>query len=342
MGTQITPLEEVKQNLTRMQNDFKMVLPPHIKTEKFIQVLMVAVQNNPDLLAANRPSLYNAGIKCAQDGLIPDGQEAVLTVFKNMVVYMPMIRGILKKVRNSGELGTADAQVVYENDEYESWIDEKGQHFKHKKCLGERGKPILTYAYALTKDDSIYFEEISEEDMEKIEKIAKTGMIWNGSFRVEMKRKSALRRLSKRLPMSTDLQNVIERDDDLYELPTDSDTPAKPTSSRLDNIVDAQTTPEPPPPAVPPIEKSNGNPKAEGVISQIKFKDGETKGKKWTRYGVQIADEYYNTFDKKIYETCLEFKKNNVLCVVEYTENEFGREIISIRAKTAQEIGIPI
>ena len=347
MSQQITPLDEVKQNLSRMQTDFKMVLPPHISPEKFVRVLLTAVQNNPDLLSANRASLYNAGIECAQDGLIPDGREAVLTTAKGMVVYMPMIQGVLKKVRNSGELASADAQVVYANDEYDSWLDEKGQHFKHKKSLIDRGEPILTYAYALTKDGALYFEEVTEEQMGKIESMAKTSYVWKGAFRDEMKRKSALHRLSKRLPMSTDLQNVITRDEELYELPAGPVASAKPTSSRLDNIIETQVTPAAPEPVqeTPQAEivtEFKGR-FTEGVIGECKFKAGETKGKAWTKYGINISDVWYATFDTKIYEACLELKNHgNVLCHVEYSENSYGRELLAIRAKTAEETGIPI
>ncbi len=347
MSTAITPLEEVKQNLTRMQTDFKMVLPPNISPERFMRVAVTAVQNNPELLNGNRASLYNACIKAAQDGLLPDGREAVLTPFKGMIQYIPMIQGVLKKVRNSGELATVDAQVVYAADEYESWLDEKGQHFKHKKSITDRGDPILTYAYALTKDGALYFEEVTEEQMGKIEAMAKTGTVWKGAFRDEMKRKSALHRLSKRLPMSTDLQNVITRDEELYELPTGPVAPAKPTSSRLDNIIETQVTPaEPEPvqetPQAEIVTEFKGR-FTEGVIGECKFKSGETKGKAWTKYGVKIAEDWYGTFDTKLYEACLELKsQGNVLCHVEYSENQYGRELLAIRAKSAEEIGIPI
>lgn len=347
MGTEITPLEEVKQNLTRMQADFKMVLPPNIQPEKFMRVVITAVQNTPELLAANRPSLYNACIKCAQDGLIPDGQEAALTIFKGSVVYMPMVRGILKKVRNSGELATIDAQVVYEKDEYESWIDEKGQHFKHKKAMKDRGDPVLTYAYALTKDGSLYFEEISEDQIKSIEGISKTATVWKGPFREEMKRKSGIRRLSKRLPMSTDLQGIIERDDELYELPTATNTPAAPTSSRLDRIIEADVEhptdqPVKDEPAVAVPAETAGNKTLEGIVEEVKKKIGTTNGKTWTKYGIKVAGEWHSTFSDTTAKECEEFKKIRALCQVEYLENEFGRELVSIRVKTAAEMNIPI
>lgn len=342
MGNQITPFEEVKENLTRMQSDFKMVLPPQIPLERFMRVAITAVQNNPTLMEANRQSLYTACIKAAQDGLLPDGHEAVLTPYKGMVQYMPMIRGVLKKVRNSGELATVDAQVVYSGDEYKSWIDEKGQHFRHEKALENRGEPILTYAYAITKDGALYFEEITEEQMSKIEGMAKTAVIWKGAFRDEMKRKSALHRLSKRLPMSTDLENVIARDEEMYELPAGPVAPAQPTSSRLDKIIETKATATPKPESNPtPPTPQPENKTTEGVIEECKFKSGETKGKQWTKFGVKIAGEWYSTFDSKIYEACIELKSHgNVLCVLDYFESEYGRELLSIRAKSVEEIPI--
>jgi recombination protein RecT len=131
-----------------------------------------------------------------------------------------MVGGICKKVRNSGELATLDSQVVHEKDEYDSWTDEKGPHFKHKKARGERGKPIITYAYATTKDGSFFFEELTEEDIQAIRSAskAKDSGPWAGPFADEMRRKSAVRRLAKyRLPSSTDLDTVIRRDDELFD-----------------------------------------------------------------------------------------------------------------------------
>lgn len=125
-----------------------------------------------------------------------------------------------------------------------------------------------------------------------------------------------------------------------------------PKKSRLENIIDVQTTPpqattEPPAsaPAVeppPPPADPTGNKITEGLVEECKFKAGETAGKKWTKYGVKIGPDWYNTFSNTVYEECLEFKKNRVLCHVEYIENSFGKEFVTIRAKNLDEVRIPI
>ena len=91
MAQEMTVLQEVQGTLSKMSDQFKMSLPAHIKPEKFIRAAQIAVQNNPDLLNLSKPTLYNSFMKCAQDGLIPDGREAVITKRGGDAVYMPLI-----------------------------------------------------------------------------------------------------------------------------------------------------------------------------------------------------------------------------------------------------------
>ena len=217
MSKQITKIEEVRNSLTKMQDQFKAALPSHIPPQKFIRVAMTALQLNPKLLECDRRSLYGELIKCSQDGLLPDGSEAAVIPYGNKATYQPMVKGLCKRARNSGEISSMDAQVVYENDEYDAWTDEKGPHFKHRKARANRGPAILTYAYAITKDGGFYFEEITEEEMAAIANCSKgKDSPWKGPFKDEMKRKSAIKRLCKyKLPSSADLDTIIERDNEI-------------------------------------------------------------------------------------------------------------------------------
>ena len=240
----IKPIEEVRGNLKRMEPEFKVALPPQISPEKFIRVVMTAVQQNPKLLE-NRAALYGAAIKCATDGLLPDGKEAALVPFGATIQYMPMVAGILKKVRNSGELSSLSPHVVYSNDRFAYWIDEVGEHLKHEPQLtGSRGELTHVYAIARTKDGGVYIEVMNREQVEQVRAVskAKNDGPWV-TWYDEQARKTVIRRLSKRLPMSTDLEQVITRDDELYDL---NASPAKPTDAttkkkgRFEHVIDAQ------------------------------------------------------------------------------------------------------
>ena len=109
----------VRHQLEGMGDQFKAALPAHIPVERFMRVVMTAVQGNPDLIKMDRRALWAAAMKAAQDGLLPDGRDGAIVPFKGKPMWMPMIGGIRKKVRNSGEMATWDAYVVYENDAFE-------------------------------------------------------------------------------------------------------------------------------------------------------------------------------------------------------------------------------
>lgn len=259
----LSPVEDIRQNLSRMEPEFAKLLPSHVQADKFVRVVTTAIINTPSLLEADRRSLYNACVQAATDGLMPDSREGVIVPFKGKARWMPMIAGICKKVRNSGEIGDIDAQVVHENDKYDAWIDEKGRHFRFERAKTDRGNPILTFAYAVGKDGSFYFEEVSEEEMQKIQAMSRADdSPWKGPFKNEMKRKSALRRLAKyRLPQSTDLQNLTQTEDDIYDAPPSGTAPEAGKANRLKDIINGQTTPTT---AEPDIEF--GGPKTEVPI----------------------------------------------------------------------------
>ena len=214
----ITVQDQIKGTLTAMAPQFKAALPPHINVEKFIRVAQTAILTNPAIAKLDKNSLYKSCIEAAQDGLLPDGKESAIVPFGNNATYMPMIAGVLKKVRNSGEISTINAQAVHEHDEFDYYIDGEGEHLTHRpEFKGARGPEILTYAIAKLKDGSVYVEIITVEQMNEIKKCSRgNGGPWK-TFPGEMKRKSAIRRLAKRLPTSTDLEKTLERDNQFYD-----------------------------------------------------------------------------------------------------------------------------
>ena len=240
----LAPIDAFRGDLSKMEGQFKAALPEHISPAKFVRVVVTAVQNKPELLNCNKASLFGSCMKAAQVGLLPDGREASIIPYGDVATYLPQVAGICKKARNSGEIKEIDAAVVYENDFYEAWTDEKGAHFKHVKARGDRGGPILTYAYATTRDGGFFLEEVDEAQMASIEASskAKSGP-WKGPFRDEMKRKSAIKRLAKyRLPSSTDLEDAIKSDNEevgFSDQPPQSESPT--TSGRVRKIVEAAT-----------------------------------------------------------------------------------------------------
>lgn len=267
-------VEQFKVQITNRESDFKMALPAHIPVERFVRVVMTAVIGNRDLLQADRISLFESAMKAAQDGLLPDGREGALVIYNSKikengreiwikkVQWMPMIAGILKKVRNSGELSTIVARVVYGGDKFRNWIDDNGEHIEYE-AGEEQDRNIVrrVFAMAKLKDGSIEVEPLTPDDIEKIRNASKSKDKgpWVDWWE-EMAKKSALRRLAKRLPVSTDLDDLIRRDDALYDFDNvreevrDGTPRPKTLSGRLDALAAPAETGDP---ATGEIEQEN-------------------------------------------------------------------------------------
>lgn len=225
-----SPAETFRDQWSKQESEVAVALPPHIPVERFMRVVMTAVSGNPDLMNADRRSLFESAMKAAQDGLLPDGRDGALVIFNakvkedgrdvfiKKVQWMPMVGGILKKIRNSGELLSLSAYVVYENDEFQYTLGDE-ETIVHRPCLdSNRGDAKLVYAIAKTKDGGIYREIMTLKDVEKVRAVSKTGKFgpW-ADWWDEMAKKTVIRRLAKRLPMSSDLDDLIRRDDELYD-----------------------------------------------------------------------------------------------------------------------------
>ncbi len=210
----------LRDQFDKMGDQFHAALPAHIPVERFMRVVMTAIQNNPDLLKASRKSLFNAAMKAAQDGLLPDGREGAMVPFGGEITWMPMIGGIRKKVRNSGEIATWDVHAVYEKDAFEFELGDD-PFIRHRPHLGDdRGDLIAVYSIATLKSGEKSRDVMSVSEIEKIRALSKgKNTPWNNlTFYPEMAKKTVARRHSKVLPMSSDLDDLIRRDDELYDL----------------------------------------------------------------------------------------------------------------------------
>jgi recombination protein RecT len=221
------------------------VLPAHIPPERFRRVVITAVNLNPDLLKADRRSLFTACVRAAQDGLYPDGREAALVMFGDKATYMPMIHGIRKRMRNTGEVKSADAQVVHEKDEFSYQLGDD-PHIHHKPAMGDRGNPIGAYAIIKLANGEIIREVMDVAAIERVRAVSrsKNNGPWVGWWS-EMARKTVLRRASKAAPTSPEIDMLLRRDDDIeLGAPVAQLPPPRPTRASV-RVVEPEPEPEP-------------------------------------------------------------------------------------------------
>jgi recombination protein RecT len=213
----------IRDTLHKMEGEFQMVLPAHIPVERFIRVVMTAVQSEPELIKCDRRSLFRAAVLAAQDGLLPDGRDGAIVPYKDkrrqMVIaqWMPMVSGILKRVRNSGELVNLTVGIYREGDHF-LWQQGDDEKIEHRPALNTNGKLVAAYAIAKVKDGGIYREVMDRTEIDKVRNASRASDSgpWVTWYE-EMAKKTVIRRLCKRLPNANDLDDLVRRDDTLYE-----------------------------------------------------------------------------------------------------------------------------
>ena len=232
MGNEITQLDNTKKLVMRMEGQFGSALPKQIASKKFVRTVLTAI-SDPAIAeqitkgTLEQNSLFSACTKAASDGLLLDGREAALLTFwsnkekKHMAQYIPMVAGLMKKARNTGEITSITAKVVYEGDDFEQYVDENGEHFMYKPCTdsGSRGKPERVFALGLTKDGGRQLEVLERADIDSIANHSKNSKQYNpeSPWFGEWWKKAAIRRLCKYLPSSSELDRLWEHDNDNFD-----------------------------------------------------------------------------------------------------------------------------
>jgi recombination protein RecT len=225
------PLQEVCTTIASDEFGQKIAqaLPPNITLDRFTRVTLTAVQQNPELILADRQSLYNSVIRCAQDGLIPDGREAALVIFsvkgEKKVQYLPMIFGLRKKAAEHGFSITAYTVHEHDDFEYEIGLSPTIRH-KPPKLGTDRGEIIGAYSVATDKrTGEQYLEVMSRDEIEQVRAVSRAAtseygpwVKWYG----EQCRKTVARRNYKQIPLGAvdeSTERVLNAIDAEYDLP---------------------------------------------------------------------------------------------------------------------------
>lgn len=271
----ITEISKVLHS-DEVQRQMKSMLPPSVGVDRFTEVTIAAIQNNPDVLEADRDSLYRACLSAARRGLLPDKREGALVIYNTkvstnpdrwmkLVQFLPMVEGVIKEMAKAGI--NAYAVSVYENDKISFWNDDQGQHVQHEPVVfGDRGKIVGFFAAAITEERRPYVEPMALQDVAQVARRSKqcrvdekTGEIqYGGTWRTDFDRmgqKSCLHRLRKRLPITDEdaLQNLKDLEE---QTDTDLNPGAGTVAPRTETPTEAGSSGPPPTQALPAPDNS--------------------------------------------------------------------------------------
>lgn len=240
---QTQALTTLGELLTRYKEQIAMALPRHLTPERMIRVALTAVSRSQTLQKCSPASIAGCVVQASILGLEPDGVlgEAYLVPFWNKKAnngrggyecqLIPGYQGLLKLVRNTGELKMVDVQEVCSNDEFDF---EKGMdpYLRHKPAVGDRGEIQKYWAGAVLTNGGKQFEVMTLREIEEHrDKYSKGAFVWEGGRKVTdkdgvpllqgpwrdspewLRKKTVLRKLVKLLPKSAQAQLAVALDE---------------------------------------------------------------------------------------------------------------------------------
>ena len=214
----------------------KSLLPNSVPYDRFVTCAKTAFINGSGIEKAEKKSVIAALCKCALDGLVPDGNEAVLLPFNCNVGtygndlwevranYIPMVSGILKRARMSGEVLNISSKALYPSDTFSYWMDEGGERLNYVPNLDSHTEAVNgAFAYAQLRNTSgnkpiMMIEYMSLVDINKVRAASKNSnkasSPWVKWFS-RMACKSVLHRLCRRLPNASEVVKLCEEGMDM-------------------------------------------------------------------------------------------------------------------------------
>lgn len=181
---------------------------------RFARIALTATFKQPRLLECSQASLINCLLRLSELGLEPDGRRAHLVPYKDECTLLLDYKGIAELVRRNGDVAYIHCDVVGENDHFDYRFGSHGK-LDHVPSTGDRGRILCAYSFIRLKDGTEEYDVISSEDIERVRKRSRAAndgpwvTDWN-----EMAKKTVFRRHAKLLPLSPEIREVIESDDE--------------------------------------------------------------------------------------------------------------------------------
>ena len=210
--------QAVSKQIAKNRDALLRSCPTGFNLDRMTRTLINAISTTPQLAKCSPASIFLSSIKAFTLGLEPNGalSEGYLVPFwnskkgQNEAQFMPSYRGLQNLARRSGEISNIYSKAVYEKDIFEV---EEGTERKiiHKPDYTKnRGMAVCYYAVFVLKTGEVDFEVMSIDEINAIRarsKSADTGP-WVTDYD-EMAKKTVMKRLLKRSPMSIELASAI-------------------------------------------------------------------------------------------------------------------------------------
>ena len=202
----------------KYRGDFAKVMPDGLSPDRLLRLALTEIRRNPLLADCSEASILGGLLNAASLGLtIGDGlDQAYLVPRRNRKTgtrdaqFQIGYRGLITLARRSGEIVTIDSGVVHDGDIFE-WEKGSNASLRHRP-MESSDKPVAVWALAKLVGGGEQFIVLSMKDIEKTKSQSDAARSqyspWNTHFEA-MAMKTAIKRLCKLLPMSTERHNPL-------------------------------------------------------------------------------------------------------------------------------------
>ncbi len=228
--------------------------------ERLMRMASIAATKTPKLLQCSCETVLASLMKASQLGLDCSGTlgSAYMVPYGNTCELIIGYQGMIDLMRRSGELDDIAANLVYDADMFDIDLGNFEHPIQHRPALdGDRSQKNIIAVYGVawlkgnTRPHVDYMTRGEVDDIMRQSKASGSGP-WRTHYG-EMAKKTMIRRMSKQLPKSVELQRNMELVDQEVESRTVSvQQPREPVQrvNRMLGVGDTQTmepVDEPPP-----------------------------------------------------------------------------------------------
>ena len=212
----------IRDVIQRQGSELQKQVPRHIDAGRFLRTTLTVVMQNAKLLECTPQSIAGAMMQAGAWGLELDpglGQAYLVPYYdrrndRNLAQLQIGYQGLITLALRSQQVKKIIARAVYAKDtfHYSFGLEETLEHVPSSE--EDPGPLIYVYAVATLDSGEKQFDVMSQTDVEKTRKRSRAGSAgpWVTDYDA-MAKKTVVRRLCKFLPKSTELAQVIERED---------------------------------------------------------------------------------------------------------------------------------
>lgn len=241
--------EDLPTILERSRERLSSALAGAIDTDQFIQVALSTYRSQKALAEADTLSFLKAIMQAAQLGLSVDPMLGEAYLIKrwdkhancNVVKMEIGYKGMLARIQRSPKIDTIQADVVYQNDEFEVVKGCPDYSIRHKPYLnGDPGDVIASYCVARFATGSYLFKVCTLREIHKArdmsESYKKKYGPWIDHFEA-MALKTAVRRIEPFLPKDPVMSSMLQAETMIDAGVMPATVTQQPQQKSLDDLV---------------------------------------------------------------------------------------------------------